>query len=51
MTEESTPEPTDREVGAQIETPARKNPTEVPSRAAQVKIIIGTPRQVLSLRA
>ncbi len=35
MTEESKPAETDREAGAQTETPARQKPVEVPSRAAR----------------
>lgn len=36
MTEKSTLAGTDRDAGAQTETPARKKPAEVPSRAVQV---------------
>jgi hypothetical protein len=46
VTEESTSAKADREAGAKIETPARRQLTEVPSRAARVKDVLG---QVLYL--
>ncbi|MDP2965345.1 MAG: hypothetical protein Q8N39_04795 [Pelolinea sp.] len=36
MKEESTPEESDRDVGAATETPALMGPAEVPSRAVRV---------------
>lgn len=41
MTEESKPPETDREAGAQTETPARQKAVEVPSRAARGNALCG----------
>jgi len=43
VTEESSPGKPDRDAGTWIEIPARQEPEEVPSRAAQVKRPSGVP--------
>ncbi|HQF68335.1 MAG TPA: hypothetical protein PL171_01485, partial [Anaerolineaceae bacterium] len=40
VTEESRPGKPDRDAGTQTEIPARHEPAEVPSRAAQVKPVL-----------